>query len=88
LPKKLEIEVQSAAERAFKVVDCAGFARVDFLVSNDDYVCLEVNTIPGMTAEYGLVPKAALARGIQPRELVQKLLECALRDHAIFDRTH
>jgi D-alanine-D-alanine ligase len=70
--------IQTAALTAFRALGCAGFSRVDFLLGpNGDFVCLELNTLPGMT-QNSLVPKAARAKGEQPPELVQKILECAL----------
>jgi D-alanine-D-alanine ligase len=79
LPRRIEDEIKNAAVNAFNVIGCAGVARIDFLVTDTEFICLEVNTIPGMTAAYGLVPKAAKANGVRPVELVQKLLDCALR---------
>jgi D-alanine-D-alanine ligase len=72
--------IQMAALTAFRALGCAGFSRVDFLLGeNGDFVCLELNTLPGMT-QNSLVPKAARAQGEKPPELMQKILECALVD--------
>jgi len=56
--------VEIAGERAFRVLGCRVYARVDMRLSSDGipYV-LEVNTVPGMTAT-SLVPKAAGAAGL------------------------
>lgn len=70
--------IQMAAVTAFRALGCSGFSRVDFLLGeNGEFVCLELNTLPGMT-QNSLVPKAARARGEQPPELMQKIIECAL----------
>ena len=70
--------MQTAALTAFRALGCSGFSRVDFLLgANGDFVCLELNTLPGMT-QNSLVPKAARVKGEQPPELMQKILECAL----------
>jgi len=70
--------IQESAVTAFRSLGCAGFSRVDFLLGmKGDFVCLELNTLPGMTKN-SLVPKAARARGEQPPELMQKIIECAL----------
>jgi D-alanine-D-alanine ligase len=66
--------VQQAAVDVFRAVGCAGAARVDFMIDGEDYQCLEVNTIPGMT-ETSLLPKAAKAAGLSFEDLVQRMLE-------------
>jgi D-alanine-D-alanine ligase len=54
-------------------------SRTDFVWSGERMVTLEVNTIPGMTAN-SLLPKAAKAAGIEFGELVARLLDWALED--------
>jgi D-alanine-D-alanine ligase len=68
--------LQEAAVEAFRALGCAGAARVDFMVREREFYCLEVNTIPGMT-ETSLLPKAAREAGISFGELVQRILEGA-----------
>jgi D-alanine-D-alanine ligase len=68
--------LQQVAVSAFCALGCAGAARVDFMVSEREFFCLEVNTIPGMT-ETSLLPKAARQTGISFSELVQRILEGA-----------
>ncbi len=79
LPEATATKLQRAAETVFAALGCAGFARVDFLVAdNGDFVCLELNTLPGMTAN-SLVPKAARARGVEPVALMKRLVDAALK---------
>jgi D-alanine-D-alanine ligase len=77
LPPEQERAVQDQALRAFRLVGCAGWARVDAMIdrSGEAYL-LEVNTIPGMT-DHSLVPMAARARGIDFDELCLRILEGA-----------
>jgi len=58
------------------MLGCRGAARVDFMVRDREFYCLEVNTIPGMT-ETSLLPKAAAHAGISFAKLVQCILEDA-----------
>jgi D-alanine-D-alanine ligase len=75
----------SVSERAsslslevFELLGCAGFARVDLMLSEDGGLhVLEANSIPGMT-ETSLLPQAADAAGISFDELVQLILDAAL----------
>lgn len=72
-------ELQQRAVDVFRVLGCADFARVDFLLNGrGESICLEVNTLPGMT-HHSLVPKAARARGEEPPVLMQRILDSAMR---------
>lgn len=77
LPTELYRSMQLMAEKVCAVVGCSGAARVDFMLRNNKMFCLEVNTIPGMTAT-SLLPKAAAEAGIDFCELVQIILEGAV----------
>ena len=77
IPDDLTAEVQKLAIAAFKICKCAGVARVDMMLSEENipYV-IEVNSVPGMT-ETSLVPDAARAAGIEFPELCEKILSLA-----------
>lgn len=71
--------VQELGLAAFKALNCEGYARVDFRMSPEgEFYCLEVNTLPGMTAT-SLVPKAAKAAGIEFPELLERIARSALK---------
>jgi D-alanine-D-alanine ligase len=71
-----EAELQAAALAAFKVTDCFGWGRVDFMRdrSTQKFYFIEINTTPGMT-DHSLVPMAARQAGINFEELVWRVLE-------------
>ncbi len=76
LNEKDELEVQRLALDSFKSLGCTGWGRVDFIrdeVSND-FLLLEVNTVPGMT-ETSLVPKSASVYGLSFEKLVIEILK-------------
>ena len=77
LPEALAAEMRELALKAFKVLGCRGWGRVDILLSDDrrPYL-LEINTSPGMT-DHSLVPMAARAAGIGFDELCLRILELA-----------
>jgi D-alanine-D-alanine ligase len=78
-PEKTK-EIQTIGLKAFQALRCEDYARVDFRYGDDDrFYCLEVNTLPGMTAT-SLVPKAAKAIGIDFPELVDNIVKLALRN--------
>jgi D-alanine-D-alanine ligase len=69
-------QIQQASVAACQALGCSGAARVDFMIRQQEFFCLEVNTIPGMT-ETSLLPKAAAQAGISFGELAQRILEGA-----------
>ena len=63
---------------AYRAVDAAGMARVDFLVTADQIVYLsEMNTLPGFTAT-SMYPKQAELAGLPFGDLIGRLIELAL----------
>jgi D-alanine-D-alanine ligase len=83
LAAETEAELQAAAMAAFRVTDCAGWGRVDFMrePAGGKFYFIEINTTPGMT-DHSLVPMAARQSGIDFPELVWRVLESSfLREH-------
>jgi D-alanine-D-alanine ligase len=77
IPEKKAKEIQAIGLRAFQALGCEGYARVDFRYGEDDqFYCLEVNTLPGMTS-LSLVPMAAKALGIDFPKLVDRIARLA-----------
>ena len=78
LPAPLEAvlynRLQECAANACRAMSCRGAVRVDFMVREREFFCLEVNTIPGM-AETSLLPKAAAEAGLSFGELAMRILE-------------
>jgi D-alanine-D-alanine ligase len=78
LPGGLDRQTQELALRAYELLGCSGFARVDLMLSRDgELTVLEANVVPGLT-ETSLLPQAAEAAGIGFDELVGRMLEPAL----------
>ena len=77
LPERNESELKALALRAFRLLGCSGWGRVDLMLDAAGAPwLLEVNTAPGMTG-HSLVPIAARAVGISYEELCVKILEGA-----------
>ena len=80
IPDEKAEEIQALGLKAFQSLGCEGYARVDFRYGEDDqFYCLEVNTLPGMTS-LSLVPMAAKAVGIDFAELVNRIANLALME--------
>ncbi|MGH3994460.1 MAG: D-alanine--D-alanine ligase A, partial [Pseudonocardiaceae bacterium] len=74
-------EVRRLAVEVFRIVGCAGMARVDFFVTEDGVLVNELNTIPGFTAT-SVYAKLWDASGVPYPQLLNRLLELALERHA------
>jgi D-alanine-D-alanine ligase len=73
LPKAVAQEVQRLGLLAHRTLKCRGYSRVDFRLTPDGRLfCLEVNTLPGMTAT-SLLPQSAAAVGISFGDLCERI---------------
>jgi D-alanine-D-alanine ligase len=82
IPAEVAARVQDMGTRAFTLLDCAGFARIDFFYQpqSGNVLLNEVNTIPGFTP-YSMFTKLWEAAGIPYGQLVQELVDLALERH-------
>jgi len=88
LPAETAELIRDYAVRAYKAIDCAGMARVDFLVEKDtNKIYLnELNSLPGFT-KISMYPKLWEASGLPYNKLVDCLIELAMERKAERDRT-
>jgi D-alanine-D-alanine ligase len=74
-------EFQRLAVAAFRAVDAAGLARVDFFLEGESRIWVnEINTIPGFT-RFSAYPRLWEASGLPYSKLVDRLIELALERH-------
>jgi len=89
LPEALAAEVCDLSERAYRVLGCEGWGRVDLMLDAQHRPwLLEVNTSPGMTG-HSLVPMAAKAAGMDYADLCVEILSgatCKLGGAAMNER--
>jgi len=77
LEPELAARVKELALAAYRAVDCAGLARVDFLVPADAVYLSEMNTLPGFTAT-SMYPKQAELAGLAFPDLIARLIDLGL----------
>jgi D-alanine-D-alanine ligase len=81
LPDAIVGRVQAMAVAAFRAVDAAGMARVDFFYREpDDVVVNEINTIPGFTP-VSMYPQMWEASGLAYADLIERLIDLAVERH-------
>jgi len=80
--KNLSEKIRNLAVVAYKTLNCAGMARMDFLYNskNDILYINEANTIPGFT-KISMYPKLWEASGIKYQKLLDKLIALAIKRH-------
>jgi D-alanine-D-alanine ligase len=84
LPEGEEAAIQELVLKAYRVLGCRGWARVDVMIdaaTRQPYL-LEINTAPGMTG-HSLVPMAAQATGMSYSELCIEILRYAGLDYPL-----
>ena len=73
--------MQRLAERVFKALKLSVYARMDFLLTEDeDAYCLEANTLPGMTTT-SLLPQEAAVIGLDYITLCEKIVALSLEKY-------
>ena len=82
LPAGEEDAIQQLVLRAYRTLNCRGWARADVMIdqaTRKPYL-LEINTSPGMTG-HSLVPMSARAAGMSYEDLCIEVLRSAALDH-------
>ncbi len=73
----LRTRIHRDALACFDALECRDFARVDFILGNDNVpYALEINTIPGFTT-HSLLPKAAARVGLSMSQLCVRIVEAS-----------
>lgn len=70
-------KVMRITEDLFRLLNCSGLVRIDYIIQDGEPVMIEVNTIPGLTA-MSLIPKQAAHKGVSLEELYTGVMQQAL----------
>ena len=70
-------QLTTAAVRTYDALACRGLARIDFFLTDEGPVLLEVNTMPGLT-KHSQAPRMFAAAGISYAELLDRMVADAL----------
>ena len=73
---KLERIISENALLLYNKIGCKHYSRVDFLLDDNKYYLLEINTLPGLTGT-SLLPKAAKHIGMSYKKLIKKIIDLA-----------
>lgn len=74
-------KIEDVAKRIYTILKMDGFSRSEFILVGNEPFLLEMNTVPGLTAE-SILPQQAKEAGISLNELFENAIELALkREH-------
>ncbi|HUH25606.1 MAG TPA: D-alanine--D-alanine ligase [Flavobacterium sp.] len=76
-----KLKIEEVAKRIYTILKMDGFSRSEFILVNNEPFLLEMNTVPGLTAE-SILPQQAQQAGILLNNLFENAIELALK------RTH
>jgi D-alanine-D-alanine ligase len=73
LPEHLFEKCQNISSEIYDFCQCAGIVRIDYILKNDEFYFLEVNTTPGMTAT-SFVPQQIAAMGMKLKDMISLII--------------
>lgn len=77
IDETIRCDIKKDAVKIYNMIGASGVARIDFVMDrNNEFYCLELNTLPGMT-DLSLVPMAAREAGIDFDELIARIIKSA-----------
>jgi D-alanine-D-alanine ligase len=83
IDSEIIVKVQDIATEAYRAIEGSGLSRIDFFLTDDEAIYLnEINTLPGFT-NISMYPKLWQHEGIEYSELIDKLIELALKREGV-----
>ena len=84
IDKEAEAKIMNTAKRIFEILECRDFARIDFRMSSGGEIYfIEINPLPGLAPGYSDYPMLAEFNGVGHTELVQTVLNSALKRYGM-----
>jgi len=77
IPDDITKKCQEMAMEIYKLTNCKGIIRVDFIIKGNQVYFLELNSIPGMSGE-SIIPKQVSSMGLKMETVLQQVIEEAL----------
>jgi len=77
LPKKQFEECKHLSEKIYDLCECKGIVRVDYILNENEFYFLEINTTPGMTST-SFIPQQIEAMGMTLSEIITRVINDGL----------
>ncbi len=78
ISSELTSKIQELSSRISDLCDCFGIVRIDFILKDNEFYFLEVNTTPGMTAT-SFVPQQIVAMNLKLGDVISLIIEDKLK---------
>lgn len=74
ISEELTLKVQALSAEIYDLCNCKGIVRVDYILKEDTFFFLEINTVPGMTAT-SFIPQQIRAAGLNLTDLLTEIIQ-------------
>ncbi|MCL4483650.1 MAG: D-alanine--D-alanine ligase [Bacteroidetes bacterium] len=74
----LTLKIQDLSSRIYDLCNCKGIVRVDYILKDQNFFFLEINTVPGMTAT-SFIPQQIKAAGLDLTELLTEIIRDGIK---------
>jgi len=74
ISEELTLKIQDLSSTIYDLCNCKGIVRVDYILKNQIFYFLEINTVPGMTAT-SFIPQQIKAAGLNLTDLLSEIIE-------------
>ncbi len=74
----LTLKIQDLSSRIYDLCNCKGIVRVDYILKDQTFYFLEINTVPGMTAT-SFIPQQIKAAGLDLTELLTEIIQDSIK---------
>ena len=79
IDKELEDKIKFTTRKAYEIVGLSGICRIDYIVVDKIPHLIEINTVPGQSAQ-SIIPQQAACEGISLKELFNSVIAVAIRE--------
>jgi D-alanine-D-alanine ligase len=83
ISEELTLKIQDLSSTIYDLCNCKGIVRVDYILKENVFYFLEINTVPGMTAT-SFIPQQIKAAGLNLTDLLTEIIEDNLKFPANF----
>ncbi len=73
ISKELTLQIQDLSSKIYDLCNCKGIVRVDYILKENVFYFLEINTVPGMTAT-SFIPQQIKAAGLNLTDLLTEII--------------
>jgi len=74
ISEPLTLKVQALSSEIYDLCNCKGIVRIDYILKDQTFYFLEVNTVPGMTAT-SFIPQQIKAAGLNLTDLLTEIIQ-------------